>query len=354
MKLQDFYKNKKVFITGHTGFKGSWLALFLKELGADVTGYSLAPIDKKNSLYSITNLNDKIRSVIADIRDLEKLTKEIQLSSPDIIFHLAAQPLVRDSYKDPIDTYSSNVMGTINLLDAILNSKNNVKAVINITTDKCYENQEREAPYKEDDKLGGHDPYSASKACSEIITASYRKSFFADKAIGLASARAGNVIGGGDFSKDRIIPDLIRSIQKKETTTIRSPNAIRPWQHVFDALYGYLLLGQKLFDNPKQYSTAYNFSPIDNKVVNVENLVQDILKTLQIGKYQIDKSFANLHEAQILKLDSSKASKELNWIPKFNVDKSIEETALWYKSYLELEKIDGFSYKHLKYYLNLI
>ena len=354
MKLQDFYKNKKVFITGHTGFKGSWLALFLKELGADVTGYSLAPIDQKNSLFAITNLQDNIKSVIADIRNHDKLKEEIQLSSPDMVFHLAAQPLVRDSYKDPIDTYSSNVMGTINLLDAVLNSKNNVKSVINITTDKCYENQEREAPYKEDDKLGGHDPYSASKACSEIITASYRKSFFADKAIGLASARAGNVIGGGDFSKDRIIPDLIRSIQKQETTTIRNPNAIRPWQHVFDALYGYLLLGQKLFDNPKKYSTAYNFSPIDNKVVNVENLVQDILKTLQIGKYQIDKSFANLHEAQILKLDSSKASKELNWIPKFNVDKSIEETALWYKSYLELEKIDDFSYKHLKYYLNLI
>jgi CDP-glucose 4,6-dehydratase len=354
MKLQDFYKNKKVFITGHTGFKGCWLALFLKELGADVTGYSLAPIDQKNSLYAITNLQDNIKSVIADIRDHNKLKEEIQLSSPDMVFHLAAQPLVRDSYKDPIDTYSSNVIGTINLFDAILNTSNDVKAVINITTDKCYENQEREAPYKEDDKLGGHDPYSASKACSEIITASYRKSFFADKGIGLASARAGNVIGGGDFSKDRIIPDLIRSIQKQETTIIRSPNAIRPWQHVFDALYGYLLLGQKLFDNPKKYSTAYNFSPVDNKVVNVENLVRDVLKTLQMGKYQIDKSFANLHEAQILKLDSSKASNELNWMPKFNVDKSIEKTALWYKNYLELEKIDDFSYKHLKYYLTLI
>lgn len=354
MNIKNFYKNKKVFLTGHTGFKGCWLALLLKELGADITGYSLSADPTQDSLFKLTKLENKINSIISDIRDSKKLEHEIKTSSPDIVFHLAAQPLVRDSYLDPVETYSTNITGTVNLLEIIRNINSNIKAVINITTDKCYENQERSEPYTENDKLGGHDPYSASKACSEIITSSYYKSFYSKNNIGLASARAGNVIGGGDFSKDRIIPDLIKSIKQNNKTIIRSPNAIRPWQHVFDALYGYLILGQKLYENPQKHSQAYNFSPLDVKEVNVENLVKQLLDIMNNGSYEIDKKAANLHEAQILKLDSNKAKKELGWIPKFDVGKSIKQTAIWYKNYLNIDNIEEYSYYHLKSYINFL
>ena len=348
----EFYKNKKVFITGHTGFKGSWLCLLLKELGSNVTGYALAPKSDNESLFNLAGINKKVDSHIADIRDYKKLKEILQSSKPDIIFHLAAQPLVRDSYEDPIYNYETNVMGTVNLLEAARDLKS-LKAFVNITTDKCYENKEWLWPYRETDALGGHDPYSASKACSEIITSSYRKSFFEELNIGLSSARAGNVIGGGDFSKDRIIPDIIRSIKDNQKVILRNPNAVRPWQHVLDVLYGYLLLGQNLYNNPKEFSESFNFSPLENKEVVVEEVTKKFISSIGKGSYEIDSSKANLHEANMLKLDCSKAFRMLNWTPKFKTMEAISQTAIWYKNYLEKSDIETLCQNDLDNYIKL-
>ncbi|MDA0902621.1 MAG: CDP-glucose 4,6-dehydratase, partial [Proteobacteria bacterium] len=285
VSLQEFYKDKKVFVTGHTGFKGSWFSLLLKSLGSDVTGYALDPETTRDSLFRLAKIDGKIKSHIADIRNFNSLKEILEETKPDIIFHLAAQPLVRESYKYPIYNYETNVMGTVNLLEAAKDLKS-LKALVNVTTDKCYENKEWQWPYRENDPLGGYDPYSASKACSEIVTNSYRKSFFEVKNIGLASARAGNVIGGGDFSKDRIIPDIVESIKNNQNVTLRNPNAVRPWQHVLDVLYGYLLLGQKLYENPKEFSESFNFSPIENKEVNVEEVVNSFISAIGSGSYE--------------------------------------------------------------------
>jgi CDP-glucose 4,6-dehydratase len=350
--LQDFYKNKKVFVTGHTGFKGSWLSLLLKELGSDVTGYALAPEINKDSLFRSSKIEDKIESHFADIRSFKSLKEVLDKSKPDMIFHLAAQPLVRDSYENPIYNYETNVIGTVNLLEVAKDLKS-LKALVNITTDKCYENKEWAWPYREDDKLGGHDPYSASKACSEIVTNSYKKSFFEGRNIGLASARAGNVIGGGDFSKDRIIPDIIRSIKDNKKVILRNPNAVRPWQHVLDVLYGYLLLGERLYKNPKKFSESFNFSPLENKEIIVEEVTKEFISSIGKGSYEIDSSKENLHEAKMLKLDSSKAFRDLNWIPKFRTEEAISQTALWYKDYLEKKDIDLICQKELKNFIKL-
>ncbi len=328
----DFYKNKRVFITGHTGFKGSWLCLLLENLGAKVTGYALAPDDE--SLFSLAKIDKKINSHISDIRNFKNLKEVLQNADPDIVFHLAAQPLVRDSYKDPIYNYETNVIGTVNLFEACKDLKS-LKAIINITTDKCYENKEWHWPYRETDTLGGYDPYSASKACSEIVTNSYRKSFFENLNVGLASARAGNVIGGGDFSRDRIIPDIVRSIRDDRKVILRSPQAVRPWQHVLDVLYGYLLLGQKLYNNPKDFSESFNFSPLDTRELVVEEVTKNFIAEIGNGSYEVDLSKANLHEASMLKLDSSKAYKILGWVPKFKTTEAISKTAIWYRDYLK-------------------
>jgi CDP-glucose 4,6-dehydratase len=349
--LKDFYKNKKVFITGHTGFKGSWLSLFLKYLGADLSGYALSPEDGRDNLYDLVGIDQIVRSNIADIRDIKLLREALNAAQPEIIFHLAAQPLVRDSYSDPVYNYETNVIGTVNLLEAAKTLKS-VKAVVNITTDKCYENNEWYWSYRENDRLGGHDPYSASKACSEIVTNSYRQSFYHDLGIGLASARAGNVIGGGDFSKDRIIPDIISAICKNEEVTLRNPNAVRPWQHVLDVLNGYLLLGMKLYQVPKEYSESFNFSPLENQEVNVEAVVQQFISVMKQGSYRVDKSAAKLHEAQMLKLDSSKAAKKLNWIPKYKAEKSITNTALWYKEFLDESDVISLCHRELEDFIN--
>ncbi len=349
-RLQNFYKNKKVLITGHTGFKGSWLSLFLKELGAEVYGYALEPDKSRANLFSLAKIDDKIKSYIADISDIKSLEKVINKTKPQIIFHLAAQSLVRDSYNNPVDNYRTNVMGTVNLLEVAKNLKS-LKAVINITTDKCYENNEWYWPYRENDKLGGHDPYSASKACSEIITDSYRKSFYTERRIGLASARAGNVIGGGDFSKDRIIPDIVESIKNKKTVILRNPKAVRPWQHVLDVLNGYLILGQKLYENPQEFSEAFNFSLMENQEINVEAIAQQFISVIGKGEYKIDKNKANLHEAQILKLDSSKALKKLNWKPKYKTQDAITNAALWYKSFLTSSNLDSLCQEDLNNFI---
>lgn len=337
-----FWKAKKVLVTGHTGFKGSWLCLWLHSLGAKVTGYSLDP-PTEPSLFSLANVDKLVNSVIADVRDHAKLVEAFSENSPEIVIHLAAQSIVRTSYLDPLETYSTNVMGTVNLLEAVRNCQS-VKAVINVTTDKCYENKEWLWGYRENDRLGGHDPYSNSKACSELITSAYRSSYFQlhkDDGInvGVATARAGNVIGGGDWAKDRLVSDCVRALLKSENIIIRNPYAVRPWQHVFEPLSGYLLLAQKLFKDAKQYSSAWNFGPNENNVVSVETIVNKICEkwTGEI-KYNVDDS-QHPHEARLLKLDSSKAQCDLGWHPKWNLDRSIGSVVEWFNAYREGKKL---------------
>lgn len=328
---KNFWKNKKVFLTGHSGFKGSWLALWLNELGADVYGYSLAPITNP-SLFELTDLAKRVHSTIGDIRDFSALQKAIKSADPDIVIHMAAQPLVRKSYRDPIETYSTNVMGTVNILEAV-KSCSNVKVVINVTTDKVYENKELDIPFKEEDRLGGFDPYSNSKACSELVTSSYRSSFFAESNIKVVTARAGNVIGGGDWSEDRLIPDIIRAYTKKETVTIRSPKAIRPWQHVLESLAGYLELTEYLYKADKDFIHSWNFGPGTSDFMTVGDIVNFVKKELPHMELNFEIKEANLHEAQILKLDNSLAKEKLNWSSNWNAKKAIKKTFEWYEGY---------------------
>jgi len=333
--INKTYLNKKVLVTGHTGFKGIWLVLWLKKLGADVVGYALEPEDVRGNLYNIADIDGKgvLSSHINDVRDLDSLNKVVQESKPEIIFHLAAQPIVRKSYSDPIETFGTNVMGTANLLEAVRGC-DSVKAVVVVTSDKCYENLEQRKPYIESDKLGGHDPYSASKAAAEIVVTSYRKSFFADKAL-LASGRAGNVVGGGDFAQDRLIPDIVESIAKGEAVNIRNPNAVRPWQHVLDVLYGYLILGAKLNNSDEAIDCAFNFSPVDKNYVNVEQLTKKLIETFGKGEYLVENQDNILHEMQMLYLDSQKAISQLGWKPLLDIDNVIEFTCSWYKKHIE-------------------
>ena len=279
------------------------------------------------------NVNTPAYGEPQDLRDFQLLKKILIEVQPDIVFHLAAQPLVIESYKNPLFNFSTNIMGTVNLLEACRNLKS-IKSIINVTTDKCYENKESSQAYMEDDKLGGHDPYSSSKASSELVTSSYRKSFFEEKKIGLASARAGNVIGGGDFSDNRIIPDIYRSIKQNSKLIIRNPKAVRPWQHVFDVIFGYLILGMKLYENPKDFSESFNFSPSDDQTLDVEGVVKEFISIIGDGEYVISSSKKNLHESQLLKLNSEKARHKLGWSPKFSINESIHTTAIWYKDYM--------------------
>lgn len=320
-------------------------------MGAKVIGYALAPDETNPSLFNILNLNEKIVSIFADVRDSKTILHAIKRYKPDIIFHLAAQALVRESYQNPIYNYETNIMGTVNLLEAAKEIQN-LKAIVNITTDKCYENQEQHRPYIEADKLGGHDPYSASKACSEIITSSYRKSFYSNLGIGLASARAGNVIGGGDFAKDRIIPDIISSIQKNEIISLRNPNAIRPWQHVFDALNGYMLLAKNLYEKPEDFSQAYNFSPIDKVEIRVIDIVQKFISVFGKGSYKVNSNRNDCHEAQLLNLDCQKAVSNLKWYPQYDINKTIFETVNWYKNYLDKNGLEEYCYNRYNDYFH--
>lgn len=333
-ELKNFYNSKTVFISGHTGFKGSWLALWLKALGANVVGFSLEAEESRKAYYQALELDSKINSIYGDIRDFNHLNDAIECSKAETIFHLAAQPLVRASYADPIETYSTNVMGTVNLFEAARNSTS-VKSIVNITTDKCYENKEWDWAYRESDTLGGFDPYSSSKACSELVSSAYRSSFYNNSGIKLATARAGNVVGGGDFSEDRIFPDIVEAISKNKPIVLRNPEAVRPWQHVLDALFGYLILGMRLTnDTSSAYSKAYNFSPLSTETVNVEKIVQIFIKKFGNGEYLIEKDLADLHEAKMLRLDSNLAVSELNWKPLLDLDKTLNYTVDWYKSFL--------------------
>lgn len=326
----NFWKNKKVFLTGHTGFKGSWMSIWLNKLGANVKGYSLQP-PSQPSLFNEAKISELVDSEINDVRNFIKLNESIQKFSPDIIFHMAAQPLVRASYDTPLETYETNVMGTANLLQASCTNPS-VKAVINITTDKCYENLELDIAYKETDKMGGSDPYSSSKACSELVTSAYRQSFFQQKKIGIASARAGNVIGGGDWAEDRLIPDILKAFKARKPVIIRNPKATRPWQHVLEPLSGYLLLAEKLFNEPDKYSEGWNFGPHVNDVKQVDWILDYMVELWPNSYWKLDSS-PNPHEANLLKLDISKSESQLRWHPTWSLETSLKKIVQWQKSY---------------------
>lgn len=335
-KTLSAYKGKKVFLTGHTGFKGAWLLQWLHLLGAEIKGYALAPLHK-NDLYYLIEGDALCQSVIADINNKQTLEEAIVSFQPDFIFHLAAQPLVRLSYEIPSQTFATNAIGTAFLLDAVVKLQKPCSVVL-ITTDKVYENKEWIYPYRETDALGGHDPYSASKACAELIIHSYVHSFFHPSQYdnhkkGIASTRAGNVIGGGDWSKDRIIPDIIKSLLSNQPVAVRNPQAVRPWQHVLEPLGGYLLLGEKLAAAPQQYSSAWNFGPLLDDNRPVKELVKTAIDIWGSGSYQMPELKNQPHEATLLKLDISKAIALLNWMPKYNSTEAIGKTIDWYKNY---------------------
>jgi CDP-glucose 4,6-dehydratase len=332
--VRGFWKNKKVLITGHTGFKGAWLSLWLHDMGAQVYGYAL-PAPTQPSLFEAAKISDLIQSEIGDIRDFQKVKKCIEAVQPEIVFHMAAQPLVRYSYGHPIETYMTNVMGTVHVLEA-LKSVDSVRVVVNVTTDKCYENKERTLGYREDEPLGGYDPYSSSKACSEIVTAAYRSSYFANTKIALASARAGNVIGGGDWALDRLIPDMMRAISQGQAVQIRNPKAIRPWQHVLEPLRGYLILGQSLYENGSKFSQAFNFGPEDSDAAPVEVIVREMIKLWgEKASYEIVPDTHALHEAHYLKLDCSKAKNILGWNPHIDLSQAIKCIVDWNRLFSE-------------------
>jgi CDP-glucose 4,6-dehydratase len=331
-----FWKGKKVFLTGHTGFKGSWLSIWLHALGAEVTGYALEP-PTEPSLFKTAGVDDLLTSVIADVRDLERLQAEMAQAAPEIVLHLAAQPLVRDSYKLPVETYSINVMGTVHLLEAVRGTPS-VRAVVNVTTDKVYENREWVWGYRENEPFGGYDPYSNSKGCSELVTAAYRSSYFnpheyARHRVAVASARGGNVIGGGDWAGDRLVPDIIRAIMAKEQVQIRNPQAIRPWQHVLEPLSGYLLLAQRLYEQGAEYAEGWNFGPSESDAQSVEWVVCNLCEKWGRGAgYRLDAG-DHPHEAHYLKLDCSKARARLGWRPRWDLSAALDAIVDWTKRY---------------------
>jgi len=335
--LADIYKNKKVLVTGDTGFKGSWLCIWLRELGAQVYGYSLPPRTPQEN-YVTAGLGKLIRHMDGDVRDYEKLARYVKDVGPDIAFHLAAQPLVRESYKFPRQTFETNVMGTVNFFEAVREAKT-VKAAVNVTTDKCYRNNEQVQGYKEEDILGGQDPYSASKSCSEMVTFAYEKSFFTHSSCLIASARAGNVIGGGDWADDRIIPDLFRAVVAGRPLTIRHPYAVRPWQHVLEPLGGYLHLAAGLFQKKQSLAGSWNFGPLDQGHVSVLELVECIFKTLGRGTYSIETQTPQVHEAKILTLDITKAMTQLGWKPALDLQDTVAFTVEGYEADLKPDKV---------------
>ncbi len=344
----DFWRDKTVFLTGHTGFKGGWITHWLYELGASVHGYSLEPPTQPN-FFTETKLQKRLAgSTIADIRDLAALTSSLKIAKPDIIFHMAAQPLVRESYNTPIETFAANVMGTVNLLEAA-RQVGTAKAIVNITTDKSYENKEWLWPYRENDRLGGRDPYSASKACAEIAAAAYRSSFLAEAGIHLASVRAGNVIGGGDWASDRLIPDFLRALDAAEILKIRSPTAIRPWQHVLEPLSGYLLLAQKLYRDGSAFAEAWNFGPDDADAKPVSWIVDRLCDRTPSAKWQTENA-VHPPEAGLLKLDSSKAKAKLGWAPRWNLEASLNKTMEWHQAWRNREDMAAITTEQIQAY----
>jgi CDP-glucose 4,6-dehydratase len=356
---KNFWREKKVFLTGHTGFKGAWLAKWLRLLGSDVTGFALPP-STDPSLFEVLNLESDMRSVFGDIRDLDLLKSHIRKSDPDLIIHMAAQAIVRESYQNPVETFHVNALGTVHLLES-LRYTNNTKSVICVTSDKCYENREWLWKYRENDPMGGWDPYSASKGCSELIISSYRSSFFNKEdyhkhGIAVASVRAGNVIGGGDWGQDRLIPDIMRAFSNQEDVVIRNPSAIRPWQYVLDLLSGYLMLAERLYEDGPHHMEAWNFGPNDSDEKTVGEIVK-LISTLwgNGANWRLDPDAAmQPHEAFTLKLDSSKARNRLRWLPKLTIDDSLTYIVDWYKQYYsDRPSINSLTEKYIASYENL-
>lgn len=348
------WKGRRVFLTGHTGFKGSWLALWLTRLGAKVRGYGLDPWTQPN-MFTVANMGRLIEDVRGDIRDFDTLRASLADFAPQVVFHLAAQPLVRRSYRDPLSTYAVNVMGTAHVLEAV-RATPGVKAVLCITTDKCYDNKEWVWPYRESDALGGYDPYSSSKACAELLTAAYRSSYFSDKVaaqergVAVATARAGNVIGGGDWSEDRLIPDLVRGFALGEPVRIRRPLSIRPWQHVLEPLQGYILLAERLFEGDPRSASAFNFGPREEDAWSVEQIATKLASLWGNGANWVRDADPGAHEAGYLKLDSSKAHAELHWNSKLTIESALEWTADWYRSAGLGADMQGFSFEQIAAY----
>ena len=352
----EFWSGKRVFLTGHTGFKGSWLALWLTSLGAEVTGYSLAPNTDPNHFDAI-KLSDIVTSVIGDIRDVNSLRAALQESRAEIVLHLAAQPLVRESYSDPLGTYETNVLGTANVLEAI-RSCEGVRSVVVITTDKVYANQEWDWAYRETDTLGGFDPYSNSKACTELVTSAYTQSFFnaanyADHGVAVATARAGNVFGGGDWAKDRLVPDLIRAFEAGVAPTIRFPGSVRPWQHVLEPLRGYLFLARALYERGTDFNGGFNFGPRETDAQSVKVICDIVSDILGVSSDWVMDEADNPHEAGLLKLDISKAKAELGWEPKTNLAQGLELSTHWYKGFRETADVRALSLADIRAFSDL-
>jgi CDP-glucose 4,6-dehydratase len=357
MVNKEFWKGKKVLITGHTGFKGSWLCMYLNTLGAEVFGYSLKPPTEVN-LYELCKINSFVKSTISDVRDFNSLLKKIEDDRPEIIIHMAAQPLVRLSYNEPVLTYQTNIIGTINLLEAMrVSNSRSVKVLVNVTTDKCYENKEWLWPYRENDPLGGYDPYSSSKACSEIVTASYRNSYFnptnyEKHGVAIATARAGNVIGGGDWAIDRLIPDILRSILENKLVIIRSPGSIRPWQHVLEPLTGYLMLAERLYSEGGAFAESWNFGPNDDDIKPVKWIVDKLCDLWGNGSgYVLDKNILH-HEATYLKLDCSKAKEKLKWYPQWDLGIAIDSIIEFTRAYVNKDDLKALCDRQISEYQN--
>lgn len=331
----SYWAAKRVFVTGHTGFKGSWLCEWLLSLGATVRGFALAP-QTRPSLFDVISLHERIDHVVGDVRDTKSLTSALTSFNPHVVFHLAAQPLVRRSYREPLLTYETNVMGTANILDAC-RQLSSLRAVVSVTTDKCYENREWVWGYRETDALGGPDPYSASKAGAELVTTSYWKSFFRERGVGVASARAGNVLGGGDWSEDRLVPDAVRAFAASVTVDVRNPKSVRPWQHVVDPLTGYLLLAERADANPELFSGPWNFGPDADSIVSVGDVVSTLAALWGKGAHWRDTSAGAVgpHEATLLSLDVSKARARLDWRPTMDLSRCLAATTTWYRAYYD-------------------
>ncbi|MDB5822780.1 MAG: CDP-glucose 4,6-dehydratase [Herminiimonas sp.] len=345
---RNFWKGKRVFLTGHTGFKGGWLALWLADMGAEVYGYAL-PAPTEPNFFTVCKLQAKLKSsTIGDIRDGSNLMRAMQAAQPQIVFHLAAQSLVRYSYTAPVETYTVNVLGTVNLLEAVRQTPS-VKAVVNITTDKCYENREWVWPYRESDPMGGYDPYSSSKGCAELVTSAYRRSFFEPAGVHLASARAGNVIGGGDWALDRLIPDFLRAIDARQSLTIRSPNATRPWQHVLEPLSGYLGLAERLFLDGADFAEGWNFGPEESDGRPVQWIVERLCCLVPGSTWRWDEALQP-HEANYLKLDSSKARTRLGWGPRWDLSAALGHTISWHHAWKRDEDISATSLAQISEY----
>ena len=343
----NFWCNKRVFITGHTGFKGSWLALWLQKLGANIIGYALDPPTTPN-LFTVAGVADKMTSMISDIRHLTTLQQALQATQPEIVLHLAAQPLVRLSYQQPVDTYTTNILGTLNLLEAI-RSTPSVRVMVNVTSDKCYENREWLWGYRENEALGGSDPYSSSKACSELITTAYRRSFFTTGVVALASARAGNVIGGGDWAEDRLVPDILRALEQHQPLIVRYPQAVRPWQHVLEPLAGYLRLAECLYEKGQEFACAWNFGPDEQDSQTVSVLLNYFSQQSPDFIWHADTQ-AQPHEASLLKLDSSQARQYLGWQPRWHISQALHKTWAWHQAWQNKENMQTFCLQQIEEY----